>query len=209
MPSKISRIKVGKRYYGSGDLLYSEFRKGLRTHKAEPENGVYGLVESYKLELCDFLAKHNYLEAYDTYMVEWLKGNLHSLGSFCYLQGETERHCFPVEVLDSLEERIDYVQSYIDAHCEDFIIPDDPRIIALLKLNVQVRELERAYAVWHKHIFGTQEPNEKNRLIAGILNRLSTYFFTLARYYGIVMEVEEKYWKAKITTFSPPSPEVF
>jgi cob(I)alamin adenosyltransferase len=202
----MSRIKKNYVKTGRGDTLYSEFTEGELTHKSDPANIVYGKIEEFKLHISSvqfFMPEQ--LDEYDMYIFNYLSQNLYSIGSFCYLKGKTEKHNIDPELLASIAQRIATLEAYINEHCKDFIIAQDLRIIEIERLRVSVRALELSFATWHAKYFGTQPP-EGNRLnIAALLNRLSTYFFWLTRYYTVKFELTETHWLPKMDKFEPPS----
>lgn len=212
---KKPRIKKGTSNYGTGDSLDSNFINGIRLPKHSPAHRVYSKISHTKNTLCYFLAKYDtdttFLEEFDNYVFNYLKDNLHSLGSFCFLWGsdEAKKHIFPKELLTALEDRIEYFQttevnSKCLNDCLDFLTHKDIRFIRLDHLNNHFRDLEIAYAAWHFELFGISKPVNSRKDTAALLNRLSTYIFNMTRYYALKLEVNECYWQAEITEFNPP-----
>ena len=215
---KKPRIKKGTKFYGMGDDLTSNFINGNRLPKHSPAHKVYSHISHTKNTLCYFLAKYDkdttFLESFDNYVFNYLKDNLHSLGSFCFLWGsdEAKKHIFPKTLLTALEDRIDYFQNTeindkCLEDCQDFLTHDDIRFIRLDHLNNHFRDLEIAYAAWHFELFGISKPVNSRKDTAALLNRLSTYIFNMTRYYSLKFNVEECYWKAEISEFIPPDYE--
>ena len=213
---KKPRIKKGNKFYGNGDDLTSNFIDGTRLPKHSPAHRVYSRISHTKNTLCYFLAKYDtsntFLESFDYYIFLYLKDNLHSLGSFCFLWGsdEAKKHIFPKELLKALEDRIEYFQTteingkYLD-DCQDFLTHSDIRFIRLDHLNNHFRDLEIAYAAWHSELFGISKPVNSRKDTAALLNRLSTYIFNMTRYYALKFDVKECYWQAEISEFNPPN----
>ncbi len=203
MKEATPRIKNGQ-CYGTGDNLTSLFLHGKRLHKDSPAHRIYSQLSHLKNKITGFLISdgHN-LDPFDLYTLEWFRDNLHSLGSYCFMWGDSERHVFPSTLLSSIECRIEFFQDHT-TDCLDFLIQDNKFFVALDEINNHVRDLEIAYVAWHRTLFGECPPSDSRALIAQILNRLSTYVFNLQRYSAVQMGVKETHWKGAVSEYCPP-----
>lgn len=221
--TKTARIKNGQ-CYGTGDNLTSLFLHGKRLSKDSPAHRIYSELSHLKNKITYFLItnkKDKWVEAvkrdeegclmiyhlidpFDYYTLEWLRDNLHSLGSFCFMWGDSERHVFPDNLLDAVEERIEFFQEQTK-DCMDFLIQSDSFLVGLDEINNHIRDLEISYVAWHRTLFGECSPTESRAYIASVLNRLSTYVFNLQRYSAIKMQIPETHWKGAVSEYNPPS----
>ena len=212
------RIKLGTTHYGKGDDLTSEFIKGLRLPKHSPAHHVYGEIEKTKWALSMILVYHlqePFLEEFEEYQIQWFIENLHSLGSYCFTWGsdESTNHIFPSSVLKNIDKRIKYLQmdkvngkSLVD--CQDFLSFKDIRLLWIDFARISFRKLESAYSEWYSTLFGLQTISNSKRETSALLNRSSTYMFYIARHTSLKLGIDEIYWKAKVTEYTPPIFEV-
>jgi len=200
---KKPRIKNGV-CYGSGDRMRSNLKDGSRLPKNSARCKVYGSIESIKNYISTYLSWNNPrhdLDDYDLYVLEWLIANLHSLGSYVFVNGRTDDHAFPDNLLGSLENRIAKIQSQT-GDCMDFLILDDPLLLLLDRIRIEIRELEVNYSTWYFEELPEKDASPHALYIAAVLNRLSAYLFNVIRYEHI--GVPERHWQGKITEFKPP-----
>lgn len=228
------RIKNGA-CYGSGDNLKSSFINGERLLKNSPAHKIYSSISHTKNKLSSFITLFpNFLQDKDLYTFNWLIENIHSLGSYCFLKGNTEDHMFPEELLTFLENRIEEFQE-ITHDCQDFIIQSRPAYIALDEINNYLRDMEISFVDWYCTIHGKvdikylntllslgnshevtyldwhcvfseciQKPQGKDLRLTKTLNRLSTYMFHLQRFYARINNVPERHWNPCVSEFILP-----
>ncbi len=197
---KKPRIRNG--ICGSGDKMSSALIEGLRLPKSHKVFQIYGSQERVCNTLSLFKCRYGAeLEAADLRIVTWLIRNLNCLGGFCYTKGKDDNFVFPESFLDSIEQRIFEVFQPATTDCLDFLIHDDEAFILLDRCRVEVRDLERAFAIWYEVLYGKQEPTGSILLMSQTLNRLSTYFFNLLRYESLKKNIAEKPWSGKVEDF--------
>lgn len=197
---KKPRIRNG--ICGSGDKMSSALIEGLRLPKSHKVFQIYGSQERVCNTLSLFKCRYGAeLEAEDLRIVTWLIRNLNCLGGFCYTKGKDDNFVFPESFLDSIEQRIFDVFQPATTDCLDFLIHDDEAFILLDRCRVEVRDLERAFAIWYEVLYGKQEPSGSILLMSQTLNRLSTYFFNLLRYESLKKNIAEKPWSGKVEDF--------
>ncbi len=149
-----ARIKNGI-CYGSGDNLRSSFINGERLLKNSPAHKIYSSISHTKNRLSYFISLYpEFLQQKDLYTFNWLIDNIHSLGSYCFLKGQTTHHMFPTQLLEFLENRIEEFQT-ITHDCQDFLIQSLPQYIILDEINNFVRDLEISFVDWYCTIHGT------------------------------------------------------
>lgn len=197
---KKPRIKNGI-CFGSGDSGRSNLKDGSKLPKNSPRCKVYGSIESIKNHLSVYLCTYQLKSDFDVYVFNWLVKNLHSLGSYVFVNGRTTDHAFPDNLLELLETRIIHIQETTD-DCMDFLILDDSRLLLLDRIRIEIRELEVHYTDWYFNSLPENDTKLHTVYTASVLNRLSAYLFNLIRYEHI--GIPEKHWQGKITPFEPP-----
>lgn len=215
---KVARIKSGTRHYSRGDDGTSEFIKGIRLPKHSPAHLVYSALEFSKWCSSKILvanSKSFFLEEFEEYQLHWFIENLHSLGAFCFNWGSDEslNHIFPIEVLDTIDKRIKYLQTTeINGKslgdCEDFLSFTDSRLLSLDLARLAFRILETTYSLWHFTLYGLKKMEGARLDTSALLNRTSTYLFWVSRYTTLKLNLEENVWKAKVGSYNPPTFEV-
>jgi cob(I)alamin adenosyltransferase len=197
---KKPRIKNG--ICGSGDKMSSALIEGLRLPKSHKVFQIYGAQERLCNTLSLFKCRYGReLEFDDFRILTWLIRNLNCLGGFCYTKGTNADFVFPESFLDKLEERIFDVFQPATTDCLDFLIQDEESFILMDRCRIEIRDLERAFAIWYEVLYGKQEASGSILLMSQILNRLSTYFFNLLRYEGLKKNISEKPWSGKVESF--------
>lgn len=198
---KKPRIRNG--ICGSGDKMSSALIEGLRLRKSHKVFQIYGAQERVCNTLSLFKCRYGHeLEEEDLRIITWLIRNLNCLGGFCYTKGKDPNFVFPESFLDKLDERIHDVFQPATNDCLDFLIHDEEAFILLDRCRVEVRDLERAFAIWYDVLFGqATDPDGSILLMSQILNRLSTYFFNLLRYESLKKNIAEKPWSGKVEDF--------
>jgi cob(I)alamin adenosyltransferase len=195
------RIKNGV-CYGSGDNLTSYLISGKRLYKDSSACDVYSDVEKFKNQASWILCypESKKLQYEDKYILTWFRDAIHSLGSYCFLWGETEHHVFPIEVLEALEIRLAYFQSFTN-DCKDFLIQEELFFLELDSLRIVIRDLERSFVRWYRTLYGEKELDGSRKTTAAILNRLSGYLFNLTRFYAKEWGVTENHWHGSVQSF--------
>lgn len=187
---------------GSGDKMSSALIEGLRLPKSHKVFQIYGSQERVCNTLSLFQTRYeHYLDEEDKQIIKWLIRNLNCLGGFCYTRGNDDNFVFPESFLLKIEERIIDVFQPATGDCMDFLIHDTEPFIHLDRARIEVRDLERAFAIWYEVLYGKQEPFGNILLMSKVLNRLSTYFFNLIRYESVKRGITEKPWSGKVENF--------
>lgn len=211
---KLPRIKSGTRHYSRGDDGTSEFIKGIRLPKHSPAHLVYSALEFSKWCCSKILlnnTKSPFLEEFEVYQLQWFIENLHSLGAFCFNWGSDDsiNHIFPMEVLDTIERRIEYLQTTevngkILGDCQDFLSFTDGRLLSLDLARLAFRILETTYTLWHFTLYGLKKMEGARLDTSALINRTSTYLFWVSRYSTLKLNLDENVWEAKIGNYNPP-----
>ena len=164
---------------------------------------IHSLTEQVRIDISQFLLalsseRGRQLQADEQGLkvLTFLEKNLFSLSSFCFMKGNTDRHIFPADLLDSIEELDDqYKQEVIDPNT-DFLIHRSLEGLHLDQLKVHIRSLESTYWSWYydrdyvvphvfTHILFDEKAGVKKlrnmKLMGDILNRLSTFLFWFNR----------------------------
>lgn len=215
---KLPRIKSGTRHYSRGDDGTSEFIKGIRLPKHSPAHLVYSALEFSKWCCSKILlnnTKSPFLEEFEVYQLQWFIENLHSLGAFCFNWGSDDsiNHIFPIEVLDTIERRIEYLQNTevngkTLGDCQDFLSFTDGRLLSLDLARLAFRILETTYTLWHFTLYGLKKMEGARLDTSALINRTSTYLFWVSRYSTLKLNLDENIWEAKVGNYNPPSFEV-
>ena len=106
---------------------------------------------------------------------------------------ETKKENQPEKLQISAEDTI-FIESQIDKIQKElpvlnkFIIPGGDKLVSFCHVSRAVcRRAERK-------ITKLSEFNEVNENILTYVNRLSDFLFVLARYYTMILDIEESYW---------------
>src|SRR4028119_432439 len=218
LSTKAPRIKSGTRHYSRGDDGTSEFIKGIRLPKHSAAHLVYWTLEFGKWCCSLVLVSNNksqFLEEFEEFQLQWFIENLPSLGAFCFNWGRDDStdHIFPIDVLDTIEKRIEYLQTTevngkVLGDCQDFVYFTDSRLLTLDLARLAFRILEITYSLWHFTLYGLTKMEGARLDTSALLNRTSTYIFWISRYTTLKLGLNENTWKAKIGSYNPPKFEV-
>lgn len=197
---KKARIKNG--VCGSGDKMSSALIQGLRLPKSHKVFQIYGAQERVCNTLSLFSNRYgDMVEEEDMRIIKWLIRNLNCLGGFCYTEGKDESFVYPASFLEAMERRIFDVFQPAIGDCQDFLIQEEEAYILLDRCRIEVRDLERAFAIWYEVLYGKQQPEGDILLMSQILNRLSMYLFNLLRYEMNKNGVPEHPWSGRVEAF--------
>lgn len=211
---RLPRIKSGTRHYSRGDDGTSEFIKGIRLPKHSPAHLVYSALEFSKW-CCSKILVSNiqspFLEEFEVYQLQWFIENLHSLGAFCFNWGSDDsiNHIYPNEVLDTIERRIEYLQTTkingkTLGDCQDFLSFTDGRLLSLDLARLAFRVLETTYTLWHFTLYGLKKMEGARLDTSALINRTSTYLFWVSRYSTLKLDLDENIWSSKVSSYNPP-----
>lgn len=199
----------------SGDLGYSNLITGDQVSKGSAFAAIYSSVEwlQHGLQKYVYTDKGSYthlmqeqIEDEDAQFLEWLYESLFALSSFCYRKGNTEEKynlMFPDKAYVWMTQRIEYLKSHEGESPTEFIALRG----TLNKLRIQVRDVERHYVAWFNEPSIIKEyrtqPGVYDNIIRQqrFLNRLSTYFYWLARHGTISNGGEHREWITQVPTF--------
>ena len=211
---KVPRIKSGTRHYSRGDDGTSEFIKGIRLPKHSPAHLVYSALEFSKWCCSKILVINTqspFLEEFEVYQLQWFIENLHSLGAFCFNWGSDDsiNHIYPNEVLDTIERRIEYLQTTevngkTLGDCQDFLSFTDGRLLSLDLARLAFRVLETTYTLWHFTLYGLKKMEGARLETSALINRTSTYLFWVSRYSTLKLDLDENIWSSKVSNYNPP-----
>ena len=175
-------MAANKVYTKKGDEGYTSLLSGKRVHKTDNRielvgeldelNSFIGLLKSKLMD------KPNFLE-----QIQW---NLFNAGAVIINDNNTELKHITEYDIKLLEVGMDKMNEELP-ELKNFILPGGSEVVALAHICRTIcRKTERSLS---KHI--------ENPIIAKYLNRLSDYFFVLARYIGHKENINETKWITK------------
>lgn len=188
-----------KIYTKTGDAGETALFGGRRISKADLRVDAYGTVDELNsfvgwlhAELSRATGAAAHLEQCLTVTLPAIQNRLFSLGA--HLASDPDKSTTPPDLnpedLTLLEGDIDQMESHLPP-LKNFILPGGHTIVAQAHVCRTIcRRAERLVVALHQH-----QPVAD--LALQYLNRLSDYFFILARYIGHVMQVEEVVWRSR------------
>jgi len=177
-----------KIYTKTGDQGETSLFSGKRVLKANTWVKLYGGLDELNCEiglLAASLNKHDKFASLLT-LLHGLQSNLFSLGSYYASEASKPEHIKLLkEWLTALESSMDSWENELP-NLKNFILPGGSFEAALAhKVRVKAREVER----------GVVESGFEGALITvSYLNRLSDFFFVLARYLNLKLGCEDVIW---------------
>ncbi|MCL2434784.1 MAG: cob(I)yrinic acid a,c-diamide adenosyltransferase [Lentimicrobiaceae bacterium] len=179
---------MSKIYTKTGDTGTTSLVGGDRVHKSEAILDVYGTCDELNAHIGALLAEE------DLPFLTEIQENLFIIGGI--LATPTAKHAqYWKEIshehfLTQIEQEIDKMEEDLPP-LHSFLLPQGSRAIAQAHIcRTTCRKLERKIAC-----FCAQ--NESFLTLLQMANRLSDYFFILARFLHIKSETEEKYLKIR------------
>jgi cob(I)alamin adenosyltransferase len=84
---------------------------------------------------------------FHTFLI-WLRKNIFSFGSFCFMTTKTDHHIFSEEILKNMDVLSKRYQIDTELISTDFVGYDLKLCVYLDKVRIEIRELEVAWARW-------------------------------------------------------------
>lgn len=177
-----------KIYTKGGDKGFTSLAGGSRIKKSSPVLEAYGTLDELNSSIGMLLTET------DSEKLELIQSQLFTVAGM--LATEVEKWSLywkPEQIQEyvkGLEEEIDSKSAYLTP-LKSFILPRGTKAIVQLHLCRTVcRRAERIIA-------GLAEEEPAYLLVLEYVNRLSDFFFILARYYHHIQNVPEIYWKSE------------
>ena len=179
---------MGKIYTKAGETGSTTLVGGSKLHKSERILDVYGTCDELNAHIGALIAEENIL-----FLTE-IQENLFTIGGVLATPKEKyEQYWKEVSwepFLTKIEKAIDEIEEMLPP-LKFFLLPQGSRAIAQSHICRTVcRKLERKIALFcmqNEHFYG----------ILQIVNRLSDYFFILARWFHKKSKIDEKYLKMR------------
>lgn len=178
-----------KIYTKTGDKGKTSLLGGKKVAKSDLRIEAYGNVDELN-SFIGYLRDHNEVEARIGNQFYWVQEYLFSIGSL--LATESDFNGF--ELPGITEAEITQLEAWIDKYTEElpplknFILPGGHQVVSLCHLCRTVcRRTERS-------IERLSQEEELDELILPFMNRLSDYFFIMARKLGKDLEAPEIPW---------------
>ena len=180
-----------KIYTKSGDNGSTALVSGRRVQKSELLLEAYGTVDELNSFIGLLLNKITADEEIED--LNFIQNVLFNVGSILAQDGADYPNYPTIEprYIDRIEQMIDRCSAQLPTLTQ-FILPGGNEAIALCHVCRTIcRRAER-------RVVSLEDNNENVLLIIQLLNRLSDYFFTLARFMTMHFGVQEVTWNSKI-----------
>ena len=182
-------------YTKTGDKGETSLANMARVSKSSTRLEAYGTADELNAWVgmlraqCASIASYRSFDGELSGQLQWVQNRLFNIGAALSMsEGEWIREA---DVLQ-LEQWIDHLQGVLPPmHC--FIQPTGSEAIATAHLcRTTTRRLERCVVRLHGE---EDRTSEQEKLLVRYINRLSDYFFVLARYIAHTTDVPEEPWK--------------
>ncbi|MBY0517754.1 MAG: cob(I)yrinic acid a,c-diamide adenosyltransferase [Bacteriovoracaceae bacterium] len=189
-------MKKSKIYTKTGDRGETGLVSGTRIHKSDLRIDLYGEVDELNSRIGFAVSMMRDLKVFDTEMaqLEDIQCRLFDLGSNLACESEKRNEWklpqIKVEQVTKIESYIDFFDDKLEP-LSNFILPGGhPSAAAIHLCRTSSRKVERLLVDYH-----LQTKEELPTCGLEFLNRLSDYFFVLARYVNKKMNRGETIWK--------------
>ena len=186
-------MKKSNIYTRTGDLGTTALVDGSRVKKNNIRVEAYGTVDELN-SFIGLLCADSSLDEADKSFLFWIQNKLFDLGAYLATDNNgamTEAPGFGQEAISKLEHEIDRLDNDLP-QLRAFILPGGCTLAALAGVCRTVsRRAER-------QIITLQENNWVDPNVIRFVNRLSDYFFVLARAFNISRDAEEVVWQKDI-----------
>jgi len=179
-----------KIYTKKGDSGKTTLLGGITVSKDNIRVGAYGNIDELNSLIGNFVSNCADKKLIDS--IEKIQSNLFLIGS--YLADKNEDYIRPVN-LKKLEKETLTLEKQIDGWTKilpkltNFILPGGTTLASKAHIiRTNVRKCERVISKINK-------TERTNKNVMAYINRLSDYFFVLARYLNFKEGIEEKIWK--------------
>lgn len=189
-------MKKAKIYTKTGDLGETGLVSGTRTLKSDPRIDLYGEVDDLNSRIGMSLALMADEFKSEVALLHEIQSALFDLGSNLACEEEKRGQYKLPQISEDLIKKIEHSIDLMDEKLPsltNFILPGGSELAASLHLcRTGARNVERKLINFH-HLSQETLPE----LSVPFLNRLSDYFFTLARFANKVKNVQEINWKPR------------
>ncbi len=192
-------MKKSKVYTKTGDKGETSLVSGNRTSKADLRIDLYGDLDGLNSQLGVAISHMSITKLFSLEIdfLQLIQSALFNLGSNMACEVENrEKYKLPqvkASLIEQMEKEIDRMDMELEP-LKNFILPGGSLSSAELHLcRTESRSVERKAVRYHKE---TGEPLPEN--CSAFLNRLSDYFFVLARYVNKKENGPELLWKQDI-----------
>lgn len=170
-------------YTKAGDHGMTNLPGGSKISKSNPVFAVLGQIDAVNAQIGLLLAEE--IADYGREMLIEIQKKLMALGSIVAGVESTKiKNMIASEDILKLEQEIDSMTEEMP-ELKHFILPGGDRKSALAHVvRAEVRTLERRLVGY----------NIDNKIVTRYINRLSDFFFTLARYFNFDSDIEEIIW---------------
>lgn len=184
---------ASKIYTQKGDKGKTALLGGTRVSKASLRIASYGTIDtlnSYVGWVADWQKEEEIIA-----LLRKIQNSLFTIGSFLSVDPDKETrmklpHLKPADIT-LLEENIDKMDREVPP-LRSFILPGGHQAVSACHIaRVHCREAERICVALE------ETEGELPDLVVPYLNRLSDYFFMLARYTAVLYGVEERLWQPR------------
>lgn len=191
-------MKKSSVYTKTGDLGETSLVSGTRVSKGSHRLHIYGEVDELNscLGMAHSLMKSNGVCLDELEFIQVIQSRLFDLGSNLACEFEKAQKFNLPQVTDDfitlIEHQIDQLDSQLPP-LKNFILPGGHIIASSFHMSRTIcRRIERNLVSWGNK---STELLPKNAIV--LINRLSDYFFVMARYVNMVTKEEEILWNPK------------
>lgn len=178
-----------KIYTGRGDRGLTSLANGRETSKGDMRVETYGRID--ELNVYVGMLRQTLLSrpAINQQLI-WIQNKLFDLGAYIsYAQGDWIRY----EYSNVLEQWIDQMQAELPV-LKSFILPGGCQSALYAHLcRTRTRSVERLVVRLYNEESTQEEGGQKEGLLV-FINRLSDYFFVLAKYVNQLEGIQETFW---------------
>ena len=176
-----------KIYTKTGDQGETSLASGIRVKKWDPRLEAYGTVDELNASIGLIISEE------DIPMLTKIQNQLYIIGGMLATDPESWEHYWNTSdikgYITELENNIDKLSLELPS-LRNFILPQGSRAIACVHLSRTIcRRAER-------NVSQISEQKDIYLLLLQYLNRLSDYFFILARYLHKIHNISEIHWKS-------------
>lgn len=188
-------MKKSKIYTKTGDSGETGLVSGNRIIKSDLRIDLYGELDELNSRVgfsCSLLKDH----PEEVQFLQIIQSALFDLGSnmACEFENRSKFNLpqLDQQLIDSMEQRIDRMDKELPV-LKNFILPGGSQVVSSIHLaRTCTRTVERKL-IYYEHLTSEELPV----LSIVFLNRLSDYFFVLARYINHLEKGKEITWKAR------------
>jgi cob(I)alamin adenosyltransferase len=194
----VAREKLMKIYTGAGDLGKTSLFSGERLSKANQRIEAYGDVDELTSAIGALAASIGDEQNELITQLHQIQSHLFNIGSWLATTPESPStsllNKFSDEPYKKLEQDIDLMQKHLPT-LKGFILPGGTTSSAWAHLTRTICRRAERHVILSIEIEGKGLDGENRRSMITYLNRLSDYFFVLARYLNHLSGIQDQLWK--------------